>query len=127
MKKFSIFEYLYRDASNYKAWGSLVLRGGFNSSDLKILKSKFEAGSYFIAEQLRIPPLYAELWRYSDGPTMDDHVWHEFSSLRLANEEDAIIPVFSTVRIFIDNIGFINNWKPELSPGNPPFFHWRQK
>lgn len=119
MKKYIIFEYLYRDASNYKAWGSLVLRGGFKSSDLDILKSKFEAGIYFIAEQLQIPPLYVELWRYSDGPTVDDHVWHEFSLVRLANEEDVILPVFSTVRAFIDNIGLINNWNPKLSP------HWR--
>lgn len=119
MKKFSIFEYLYRDASNYKAWGSLVLRGGFKLSDLEILKSKFDAGSYFIAEQLCIPPLYAELWQYSDGPTMNDHVWHEFYSLRLANDEDTSLRVFSTVRRFVDNIGFINDWKPKLSP------HWR--
>lgn len=116
MKNFSIFEYLYRDASNYKAWGILVLRGSFKSSDLDILKSKFDSGSYFVAEQLHIPALYAELWRYSDGPRTDDHVWHEFYSLRLADENDAITPVFSTVRKFVDSINFVSAWEPILSP-----------
>lgn len=27
MTEFSIFDYLYRDASNYKSWGSLLLEG----------------------------------------------------------------------------------------------------
>lgn len=118
MRKFSIFEYLYRDASNYKSWGSLILRGAFKESDLDILKKQFDAGRYFIAEQIHVPALYAELWQYSNGPSIDDHAWHEFYSLRLANEEDVVEPVFSTTRNFIENISLVNQWKPELSP------HW---
>lgn len=116
MKKFSIFEYLYRDASNYKVWGSLVLQGDCKSSDLKILHSKFDRGSYFIAEQLRVPPLYAELWQYSDGITSDDHAWHEFSSLRPATEKDTTTPVFSSVKDFINSIDLIAYWRPAASP-----------
>ena len=119
MKEYSIFEYLYRDASNYKAWGSLVLEGGYEPYDLQVLESKFDAGSYFIAEQLCIPSLHAQLWHYSDGPTTDDHVWHEFCSLRLATKEDTIVPVFSSVRRFVDSVGSIDDWKPKLNP------HWR--
>jgi hypothetical protein len=46
MKKFSVFEYLYRNASNYKSWGTLVLRGEATASDLGVLKSKFESGEF---------------------------------------------------------------------------------
>lgn len=110
MKKFTVFEYLYRDASNYKAWGSLVLEGSHESHDLEILESKLEAGSFFKAEQLGIPTLYSELWQYSNGPTNDDHVWHEFHSLRAAKDMDAITPVFSTVKHFMDRISLVNGW-----------------
>ena len=118
MSKLYIFEYLYRDASNYKAWGNLILRGSVKSSDFDILKEKFDAGRYFIAEQISIPPLYSELWQYSNGPSIDDHVWHEFHVLRLATEEDVITPVFSTTKKFIEKISLVNQWNPELSP------HW---
>lgn len=118
MKKLSVFEYLYRDASNYKAWGTLVLLGATTASDLEVLKSKFESGEFFIAEQLGIPPLYAELWEFSNGPSIDDHVWHSFYALRPATEEDITDPVFGTVKNFILRISGVKKWKPELSP------HW---
>ena len=118
MEKFSVFEYLYRDASNYKSWGTLVLRGATTASDLEVLKSKFESGEFFIAEQLGIPPLYAELWEFSNGPSIDDHVWHSFYALRLATEEDITEPIFGTVENLISKIGAVKEWEPELSP------HW---
>lgn len=113
-----MFEYLYRDASNYKSWGTLVLRGAATASDLEVLKSKFESGEFFIAEQLGIPPLYAELWEFSNGPSIDDHVWHSFHALRLATDEDITKPVFGTVENLISKIEAVKEWEPELSP------HW---
>ena len=29
---FTVFEYLYRDAGNYKAWGAILLEGAFTPS-----------------------------------------------------------------------------------------------
>lgn len=118
MKEFSVFEYLYRDASNYKSWGTLVLRGAVTASDLGVLKSKFESGEFFIAEQLDIPTLYAELWEFSNGPSIDDHVWHSFFALRLATDEDVTDSVFGTVADLISKISAVKEWEPELSP------HW---
>lgn len=118
MSNFSVFEYLYRDASNYKVWGTLILRGSSTSSDLEVLKSNFDSGEFFIAEQLGIPPLYAELWEFSNGPSIDDHVWHSFHTLRLATEEDITEPIFDTVANLISKISAVKEWKQELSP------HW---
>lgn len=118
MKKISVFEYLYRDGSNYKSWGTLVLRGATTTADLEVLKSKFESGEFFIAEQLGIPPLYAGLWEFSNGPNIDDHVWHSFYALRPATDEDIKEPIFGTVKNLISKIGAVKDWKQELSP------HW---
>ena len=78
MRKLCVFQYLYRDAANYKAWGTLVLRGVATESDLEVLATHFESGEFFIAEQLSIPPLYAALWEISNGPGIDDHVCIRF-------------------------------------------------
>lgn len=118
MGKLCVFEYLYRDASNYKAWGTLALRGTPTKSDLEVLAAHFESGKFFIAEQLGIPPLYAELWQFSNGPSIDDHVWHTFYALRPATEEDIKEPVFGTVKSLISKINTVTDWNQQLSP------HW---
>lgn len=118
MKNFWVFEYLYRDAANYKAWGALILRGSPTESDLEVLAIHFESGEFFIAEQLGIPPLYAELWEYSNGPSLDDHVWHSFYAIRPATEEDMKVPVFDTTKNFISKIRAVKDWNQQLSP------HW---
>ena len=116
MRKLCVFQYLYRDAANYKAWGTLVLRGVATESDLEVLATHFESGEFFIAEQLGIPPLYAELWQFSNGPGIDDHVWHTFHALRPASEEDAKGPTFDTVKKLISKIRAVKTWNETLSP-----------
>ncbi len=118
MKDFSVFEYFYRDASNYKAWGILLLQGSASHADLEDLRRHFESGDYFIAEQLGIPPLYAELWAFSSGPTADDHVWHTFSALQPATAQEMKAPVFGTLEYFLQRVKAVQVWDETLSP------HW---
>jgi hypothetical protein len=115
---FSIFEYLYRDASNYKVWGTLLLDGVANETDLHVLASKFESGGLFIAEQLGIPALYADLWEFSNGPTEDDHVWHTFHALRAVTPDDTCAEVFGSVADLVTKFKSVREWNLELSP------HW---
>ena len=118
MGDFSVFEYCYCDASNYKAFGSILLQGFASSSDLDVLASCFDASEFFIAEQLGIPPRYADLWELSGGPTEDDHVWHTFGTLRPASSEEVSAQAFDTVENFILKVKAIKVWNQKLSP------HW---
>lgn len=115
---FCIFEYLYRDASNYKVWGTLLLEGVANETDLQALASKFESGELFIAEQLGIPALYADLWEFSNGPTEDDHVWHTFHALRAVTPDDTNVEIFGSLENLVAKINSVREWNLELSP------HW---
>jgi hypothetical protein len=115
---FSVFEYFYRDASNYKAWGTLLLQGACSNSDIESLRKQFDSGEFFIAEQLGIPSLYDELWELSSGTTADDHVWHTFFALRPATPEETDARVFGTVENLISKIRDIETWNETLSP------HW---
>jgi len=118
MTEFSIFDYLYRDASNYKSWGSLLLEGRATEADIELLRARLESGEFFIAEQVGIPPLYAELWQFSDGPTENDHVWHTFHELRQANAEEIAGAPWGTVADFMARIKNVKIWNLTLSP------HW---
>ncbi len=117
-RTFCIFEYLYRDASNYKVWGTLRLEGVAIETDRQTLASKFESGELFIAEQLGIPALYADLWDFSSGPTEDDHVWHTFHALRDVTPDDTNAEVFGSVDDLVARIESVREWNLELSP------HW---
>ena len=118
MIEFSIFDYLYRDASNYKSWGSLLLEGRATETALEQFRTQLNCGEFFIAEQVGIPPLYAELWQFSDGPTEDDHVWHTFHELRQANAEEITGEPWGTVLELIARFKAVKRWNEQLSP------HW---
>lgn len=116
MTEFSIFDYLYRDASNYKSWGSLLLEGRATETELEQLRARLESGEFFIAEQVGIPPLYAELWQFSDGPTEDDHVWHTLDELRPANAEEITGEPWGTVSELTARFKSVNQWNEQQSP-----------
>lgn len=69
------FEYLYRDASNYKTVNEFILEGTFTEEDEeKIIACLFD-GDYFIPCQLGLPEERFEEW------TEDDHCWFEYLSM----------------------------------------------
>ena len=121
VNRFSVFEYLYRDAGNFKAWGALLLKGALTDAQVAEMHSKFEGNEFFIAEQLGVPPLYQELWVCSAGLTENDHVWHEFFALRPAKENDlAMGAPWGTANALLTAVSGIARWNERLSP------HWEK-
>lgn len=78
------FEYLYRDASNFKVWGSVVFAGPLTNDLTRRLLRALESSEFFIAHQVRIPGLFLGLphWPLEE----DDHCWHEFGRLESTSE-----------------------------------------
>jgi len=114
---YCIFEYLYRDASNYKAWGTILLSGVPSLNDIAPLRTCLESGEYFVAEQVGIPALYQELWDLSGGPTSDDHALHEFLALRVATEDEIkSLPLFGDLTSFLKTFQAVTKWNYSLSP-----------
>lgn len=116
-KKFCVFEYLYRDASNYKAWGKILLSDVPSQNDITILRAKLDSDTYFVAEQVGIPAVYKELWDLSDGPTGDDHALHEFVALRVATDDEInTLQLFGDFSNFINTFKAVTKWNYSLSP-----------
>ena len=109
---FSVFEYLYRDAGNWKAWGQLLLEGAPSANDISSLTESFESGAFFIAEQLGIPPLFQQFWTQYGGPTQDDHSWHEFAGVPPATQEEVSHgTIWGTMETLIVRANSIATWK----------------
>lgn len=111
-----VFEYLYRDASNYKAFGELWLTGSLSHEGRASLLGSLESGEFFVAEQVGVPPLYDKLFSETGGPTSDDHAWHTFAGLR----EELLLPGDIAVwgksaDLLAAIMSASNEWKPQLS------------
>jgi hypothetical protein len=108
---------MYRDGSNYKAWGAILLAGEATKENAAALKECLESGEYFVAEQVGVPPVYKELWDLSGGPTSDDHALHEFVALRAATDEERkSMPLFGELLHLLKNFQSVTKWDYSLSP-----------
>jgi hypothetical protein len=109
------FDYMYRDAGNFKAFGTAVLDGALTSDDEELIRSRLASGEYFIAEQIGIPPLYQKLYKWSGGRTPSDHCWHEFVRVREIPTLPAISPLCLASNL-VSRFAGITRWDETLSP-----------
>lgn len=118
-----MFDYLYRDAGNYKAHGRLPLLGGFTEDDMALIERSCEDGRLFIAEQIGVPTLYHQLYEFSGGPTCDDLAFHEVWRFREAEPGDLLMTPWGTVAELVDRFRQVGGeWKLGLSPHSGPAF-----
>jgi hypothetical protein len=80
------FNYLYRDAGNYKKWAEVV----FSNPDrlaleatTKALRDAFLQDGLFIAHQVRLPEAFFSI---EGDATSDDHCFHEFDAVEISLE-----------------------------------------
>lgn len=97
------FNYLYRDASNYKRWGAVIFSNPQGLTVERIeesLRNVFDQGELFIAHQLGLP----ELFPYITEPICeDDHCYHEYESVELMNRSSTCFGV-RTIDELLDKV-----------------------
>lgn len=111
----TIFEYLYRDVGNFKAFGSIAFEGRISNADREAICAKLDSGEFFIAEQIGVPPLYEQLYEWSDGATILDHCWHEFFGFRESGSPECR-PIGGNVKDFVMRVTLMKEWDLSLSP-----------
>lgn len=113
-----VFEYMYRDAGNWKTYGALLLVGDPHGSR-ETLRGCFEWADLFVAEQVGVPSLCeTHLIECDDGPSDLDHAYHEFVDLRAATEADfaALKVVGSLGDLIAEMQKAAGHWDVRLSP-----------
>jgi len=112
----TIFHYKYRDAGNFKSFGSVVLDGCLSEAEKDAIIRKFDMDDLFVAEQIGIPPLYEPLYVFSDGPISLDHAWHEFSCFEEVESVASPQPSWGNAKAFYERILSVDDWNMRLSP-----------
>ena len=110
------FEYLYRDAGNFKAFGALVFDGLLAPQDELLIRSKLESGEFFIAEQVGVPSLYGQLYQWSAGPIEADHCWHEIVGFKKVDDTNEGSESAGTVAELVARFTAVTRWDGALSP-----------
>ena len=115
--KLTIFEYLYRDAANFKSYGSILLSGQITQSERDLIEGKLESGEFFIAEQIGVKPLYEALYEFSGGMVEQDHVWHSFGGFREVTDADRPdeMKCWGTTSEFTRRFARVDSWNLQLS------------
>jgi hypothetical protein len=94
-----VFLYQYRDVSNGKAGGMLLLHGATLDVEEDMIRDCCDAQTYFVAEQVGVPALCEQLYVFGGGPTDGDHAFHEFQGLREATAEEIVsLPLWGGLR-----------------------------
>jgi hypothetical protein len=79
------FEYLYRDAGNFKNWGEVVFANPRNISAGRVAaiaeKSLRIDNLYFVASELNVPNLH-----FSERNEKLDHDWHEVHAFQATDD-----------------------------------------
>ncbi|MEO7068023.1 MAG: hypothetical protein ABI114_14015 [Rhodanobacter sp.] len=114
---YRVFLYQYGDTDIVSKPGRLLLRGKCDSDLEGVLRAACESGEFFVAEQVGVPVLYAELYALSGGPTIDDVAFHEFLGLRLATKEEVeSLSTWSGLNTFVSRFCAVKHWDCRLSP-----------
>lgn len=111
--EWTVFEYLYRDADNHKAFGKVVFEGVATALEWEAALKNFDEGLYFIAEQIGLPALCHQLYQWNgNAPTDADHCWHEFVSLNVLSEVDqgASMQRHGSMAEFVARISAVEAW-----------------
>lgn len=99
------FEYLYRDAANFKKWGDIVFTNK-RGHDPKWLEEQAHQvlidHDFFVAELAEVPDL-----RFEDIISHLDHDWHQFDSFSSTEDE-------STDELDRDVIDFLESLRNAL-------------
>lgn len=83
------FEYMYRDAGNWKTFGLIVLDGPTPPDIANTISAALDGGLLFVAEQVDVPPLQqSHIAEYGSSEEDLDHAFHEIVDLRLATSDD---------------------------------------
>lgn len=115
--QFTVFEYMYRDAGNFKTVGRLLL-SGWDAKAEAAIRTCLEWSDQFVAEQIGVPTLCEEHWEsVGEGPSELDHAFHDFRGLRRAKEEDLTLDVWGSLESMVNRMQTAaGKWDVMLSP-----------
>ena len=108
----TVFNYLYRDADNYKTWNNVVLEGAMDDSDYEKILSCCDCDHTFVPENIGLDLIRD--WEY-DPET--DHPWCEVQPYELTEAKSCGLTVKELVDRFEKRKEHWDDVMPSLMAG----------
>jgi hypothetical protein len=109
-----VFDYMYRDGSNYKQGGEVVFSNPDKLTVEEIegrIKAAIDEETYFIAHQIGVPEVFF------DDLGEDDHSWHEFCGVRETRSRKNMDKKKRTIKELVEQMEQVEKWNEwNLSP-----------
>lgn len=99
----TLFEFMYRDASNYKQSGAVVLNGRIEEAEVDRIVAALNDGTFFIPEQVGLEHLHGQFTHGAAWDEDDDHVWHTISAISYTDQP-------ANAKGLADVHEFVGNW-----------------
>ena len=100
--------YLYRDASNYKKWNEVVVKGNISPEQINTIVDCLDGELHFIPRQVGLPE------ERFDEMTEDDHAWFELERESFEPTGHAATEDISVSELVKNFIKAKNNWDESL-------------
>lgn len=115
--EFSMFEYLYRDASNFKQFCGILVTGTATQQEISAIESTLFEGMHFIPEMVGLASLQHRFSDISIVPAIDDHEWHEVCGFEIATDEDIQQnDIVCSITELVGAFCAVRKWDPAFSP-----------
>ncbi len=121
----TVLPVMYRDASNYKAYGDILLEGIITDAQIAVLRASLNQDTYYVPGQLGLDHLALDTWPGSAYE--DDHNWHELFLPEIRTVDQATSELIrergtqegGTVAEFVAKVqkAAADGWNPNI--GNP--------
>lgn len=100
--------YLYRDASNYKKWNEVIVKGSISPEQVDTIIECLDDELHFIPRQVGLPE------DRFDEITVDDHAWFELEREGFEPTDYAATEDISVSELVESFIKAKNNWDESL-------------
>lgn len=108
----TLFEYLYRDASNYKVFSRFILSGTLSEAQVSDIKGKLNDGENFIPSKVGLPENRFASW------TEDDHDWFELIDIS-ETSRPVDFNAFTAQQLY-DRFMAVQSWEDPEQPQESP-------
>lgn len=99
---YTVFEYVYRDAANFKAFGEVWLSGILTAAEKEKILYFCDSNEFFVATQIGVDDLLSKISTYGEFLTTNDHGWHSVIGFRTEDSLHDESIIWGTTECFLN-------------------------
>ncbi len=109
---YTVFEYVYRDAANFKVFGEAWLSGILTAAEKERILYFCDSSEFFVATQIGVDDLLSKMTTDGELLSINDHGWHGVIGFRTEDNLPNENIIWGTAEYFLNKfVETDGNWK----------------